>query len=187
MTEERGATLAALRGRRVSIGPVGSGSHALLLQLLKRNEVDQDVGELLALPPQEAADNLLAGEIDAAATLASWDAPVVQQLIDHVLPQNSTQHQSRRRAGERHGRATTSAVDRCRMLGDQIESEFHSKNAKQFISLSRCFRARTELRRSRTIGRFEAKVNDCVRTNCDVEAATLDAFLSRCDQRLALQ
>jgi TRAP transporter TAXI family solute receptor len=74
-------TLAALRGRKVSIGPVGSGSYALLLQLLKRNEVDQDVGELLALPPQEAADKLLAGEIDAAALLASWDAPVVQQLI----------------------------------------------------------------------------------------------------------
>jgi TRAP transporter TAXI family solute receptor len=76
-----GATLAALRGRKVSIGPVGSGSHALLLRLLKLNEVDQDVGELLALPPQEAADKLLAGEIDAAALLASWDAPVVQQLI----------------------------------------------------------------------------------------------------------
>jgi len=58
-----GATLAALRGRKVSIGPVGSGSHALLLKLLKRNDVDQDVGELLALPPQEAADKLLAGEI----------------------------------------------------------------------------------------------------------------------------
>jgi TRAP-type uncharacterized transport system substrate-binding protein len=76
-----GATLAALRGRKVSIGPVGSGSHALLLKLLKRNDVDQDVGELLALPPQEAADKLFAGEIDAAAMLASWDAPVVQQLI----------------------------------------------------------------------------------------------------------
>jgi TRAP transporter TAXI family solute receptor len=76
-----GATLAALRGRKVSIGPVGSGSHALLLQLLRRNEVDQDVGELLRLPPQDAADKLLAGEIDAAALLASWDAPVVQQLI----------------------------------------------------------------------------------------------------------
>jgi TRAP transporter TAXI family solute receptor len=76
-----GGTMAALRGQKVSIGPVGSGSHALLLQLLKRNEIDQDVGKLLALPPQEAADKLLAGEIDAAAMLASWDAPVVQQLI----------------------------------------------------------------------------------------------------------
>jgi TRAP transporter TAXI family solute receptor len=76
-----GETLAALRGRKVSIGPVGSGSHALLLRLLKRNEVDQNVGELLALPPHEAAEKLLAGEIDAAAMLASWDAPVVQQLV----------------------------------------------------------------------------------------------------------
>jgi TRAP transporter TAXI family solute receptor len=76
-----GATLSALRGRKVSIGPVGSGSHALLLRLLKRNEIDQEVGELLALPPEEAADKLLAGEIDAAAMLASWEAPVVQQLI----------------------------------------------------------------------------------------------------------
>src|SRR5947207_7170946 len=76
-----GATLAALRGRKVSIGPVGSGSHALLLKLLKRNDVDQEVGQLLALPPEEAADKLLAGEIDAAAMLASWEAPVVQQLI----------------------------------------------------------------------------------------------------------
>jgi TRAP transporter TAXI family solute receptor len=76
-----GATLAALRGRKVSIGPVGSGSHALLLRLLKLNEMDQEVAELLTLPPQEAADKLLAGEIDAAALLASWDAPVVQQLI----------------------------------------------------------------------------------------------------------
>ena len=39
------------------------------------------MGELLALPPQEAAAKLLAGEIDAAATLASSDAPVVHQLI----------------------------------------------------------------------------------------------------------
>jgi TRAP transporter TAXI family solute receptor len=76
-----GATLAALRGRKVSIGPVGSGSHALLLRLLKLNEIDQEVAELLGLPPQDAADRLLAGEIDAAALLASWDAPVVQQLI----------------------------------------------------------------------------------------------------------
>src|SRR5439155_25922627 len=76
-----GATLAALRGRKVSIGPVGSGSHALLLRMLKRNEIDQEVGELLTLPPHEAADKLLAGEIDAVAMLASWEAPVVQELI----------------------------------------------------------------------------------------------------------
>ena len=31
----------------------------------------------LRSPPQEAADKLLAGEIDAAAMLASWDIPEV--------------------------------------------------------------------------------------------------------------
>ena len=36
---------------------------------------------MLALPPQEAADKLLAGDIDAMAMLASWDAPMVQQLV----------------------------------------------------------------------------------------------------------
>jgi TRAP transporter TAXI family solute receptor len=76
-----GTTLAALRGRKVSIGPVGSGSHALLLALLERNKVAGDAGELLALPPQEAAEKLLAGEIDAAAILGSLNAPVVRQLI----------------------------------------------------------------------------------------------------------
>ena len=45
-----GATLAALRGRKVSIGPVGGGSHALLLRLLKLNEMDQQVAELLLSP-----------------------------------------------------------------------------------------------------------------------------------------
>jgi TRAP transporter TAXI family solute receptor len=74
-------TIASLRGRKISIGPVGSGSHALLLELLKRNEVDEQDGDLLALPPREAAAKLLAGEIDAAALLAAWDAPVVQLLI----------------------------------------------------------------------------------------------------------
>ncbi len=76
-----GETLAALRGRKVSIGPIGSGSHALLLQLLKRNDLDREIGELLALAPHEAAAKLLAGEIDVAAMLSSWDAPVVQELI----------------------------------------------------------------------------------------------------------
>jgi TRAP transporter TAXI family solute receptor len=76
-----GETLAALRGRKVSIGAIGSGSHALRLQLFKRNDLDQEVGELLAFAPHEAADKLLAGEIDVAAMVSSSDAPIVQELI----------------------------------------------------------------------------------------------------------
>ena len=80
-SELQGLTPGALRGRKVSIGPVGSGTRALMLELLKRNGLDQQVGELLALAPEAAADKLLAGEIDVAAFVAQWDAPVVQRLI----------------------------------------------------------------------------------------------------------
>jgi TRAP-type uncharacterized transport system substrate-binding protein len=80
-SEVRDLTPSALRGRKVSIGPVGSGTHALLFELLKRNELDQQVGELLAFEPQAAADELLAGRIDVAAFVAQWGSPVVRQLI----------------------------------------------------------------------------------------------------------
>jgi TRAP-type uncharacterized transport system substrate-binding protein len=70
-----------LRNGKISVGPVGSGSRALSLELLKRTGFDQKVGELLALSPQAAADKLLAGEIDAALILNSLDSPTVQRLI----------------------------------------------------------------------------------------------------------
>src|ERR1700730_8570368 len=70
-----------LRGLKVSIGPLGSGTRMLSLELLKRNGLDQQVSGLLALTPQAAADKLLAAEIDAAFILASWDAPAVQRLV----------------------------------------------------------------------------------------------------------
>ena len=79
-SEVRDLTPSALRGRKISIGPIGSGTHALLFKLFKRNELDQQV-ELLALEPQTAADELLAGRIDVAAFVAQWDSPIVRQLI----------------------------------------------------------------------------------------------------------
>ena len=80
-SELPGLTPEGLRGRKVSIGPTGSGTRILSLELLKRSGLDQQVGELLALEPQAAADKLLAGEIDVAAISASWDAPTVRRLI----------------------------------------------------------------------------------------------------------
>jgi hypothetical protein len=54
---------------------------ALSLQLLKKaGIVDDQVSELLPLPPKVAREKLLAGEIDVAF-MASWDSPVVQQLL----------------------------------------------------------------------------------------------------------
>ena len=76
-----GLTPNDLRGRKVSIGPEGSGTRTLLLELFKRNGLDREVGELLPLEPERAADALLAGQIDAAAFIAQWDSPAVRRLI----------------------------------------------------------------------------------------------------------
>jgi TRAP-type uncharacterized transport system substrate-binding protein len=69
-----------LLGRNVSIGPEGSGTRALTLQLIKRIGTEGRFKQL-ALAPRAAAGELLAGEIDVAFIMTSWDSPVVQQLL----------------------------------------------------------------------------------------------------------
>jgi TRAP-type uncharacterized transport system substrate-binding protein len=70
-----------LRGQKISIGPEGSGTRALTLQLLKRTGMEAQAGEVLGLEPSEAAEKLLAGEIDMAFIMTPWGSPVVQQLL----------------------------------------------------------------------------------------------------------
>lgn len=80
--EYRGKKLQALRGKKISIGPEGSGGRELALKLLTRNRIDQSYADLLSLTPQEAGEKLIRGEIDAAIMLTSWDAPIVQSLLN---------------------------------------------------------------------------------------------------------
>ncbi|MFZ0425097.1 MAG: TAXI family TRAP transporter solute-binding subunit [Xanthobacteraceae bacterium] len=79
---EIGAGMQALRGRRVSIGPEGSGARALALELIRKTRFDTIVGEFSGLTLEDAATKLIAGDIDAAFIVASWDSPVVQRLIN---------------------------------------------------------------------------------------------------------
>ncbi len=76
-----GEDIHRLGGRRVSIGPVGSGTHALALELTKRTRVDTIVREFLTLAPEVAAEKLIAGDIDVAFIITAWDSPVVQRLV----------------------------------------------------------------------------------------------------------
>jgi TRAP-type uncharacterized transport system substrate-binding protein len=78
---EIGEGIQALRGRRLSIGPEGSGGRALALELVKRTKIDSIIGELLGFTPQVAAEKLIAGDIDGAFIVTAWDSPVVQRLI----------------------------------------------------------------------------------------------------------
>jgi TRAP-type uncharacterized transport system substrate-binding protein len=66
---------------RVSIGPVGSATRPLALQLLTLVGADTKRLQLLDYRPDEAARRLIGGEIQVAILLAAWESPNVQQLL----------------------------------------------------------------------------------------------------------
>jgi TRAP-type uncharacterized transport system substrate-binding protein len=81
---KRGVTgkgLGGLRGKTVAVGPDGSGTQKLVIELLQRHGIDGKVSRLLPLTTAEGRDRLLAGTIDAAFMVVSWDAPDVQKLL----------------------------------------------------------------------------------------------------------
>ncbi len=58
--------LVQLRGKRIAIGPEGSGTHALAMKFLVANGMDKDPTPLLDLDGDDAAEALKQGKIDAA-------------------------------------------------------------------------------------------------------------------------
>jgi TRAP transporter TAXI family solute receptor len=71
-----------LRGKRIAIGPEGSGSRSLAKTFLALNGIDEGLLQLLPLAAAEAGEALLHGEIDGAAMVASWDTAIVRRLLD---------------------------------------------------------------------------------------------------------
>ena len=78
---DREFDLKGLRGRRISIGPEGSGTRAVSLELLAKNGIAGHNADLLPLTFQAGSEKLLTGEIDAMFVLAAWDSPVVRRLL----------------------------------------------------------------------------------------------------------
>ena len=76
-----GKKLERLRGKRVSIGPEGSGTRDIALKIFARVGIDPGVAEFLPLPPEVAGEKLLEGQIDAAVMVAAWESPVVRRLL----------------------------------------------------------------------------------------------------------
>ncbi|MCB1786792.1 MAG: ABC transporter substrate-binding protein [Gammaproteobacteria bacterium] len=71
-----------LVGRRIAVGPEGSGTRALVGRLLRDNGVE-DAGNWQALGGQSAADALLAGEVDGAFFVTSAQNPLIGRLLKH--------------------------------------------------------------------------------------------------------
>jgi hypothetical protein len=76
--------LSALRGKRLAIGPEGSGARVLALKILKANELDGPPTVLLDLGGEQAAAALIAGKIDAAFLMGDSATPQVMRSLRAV-------------------------------------------------------------------------------------------------------
>lgn len=70
-----------LKGKRVAIGPEGSGTRHLSLSILKPSGVDETSATLLPTTGKDAADALVAGTLDAVFLALAPQAPVIQSLM----------------------------------------------------------------------------------------------------------
>ena len=73
--------LSQLKGKRLALGPEGSGTRALALTLLKANESDGPPTVLLPLAGEEAARALASGEVDAAFLMGDSATPRVMRSL----------------------------------------------------------------------------------------------------------
>jgi TRAP transporter TAXI family solute receptor len=73
--------LSQLEGKRISIGPEGSGIRKLALQLLAANDAADQPTVLRDLATADAAQALLRHEIDGVFVIAGPDSAVVQTLL----------------------------------------------------------------------------------------------------------
>jgi TRAP-type uncharacterized transport system substrate-binding protein len=79
--QRRGSEGTVRPGARISIGPEGSGTRAMMKKLQGLLGPSAQRHEWLALPPDRAAEELQAGRIDAMALVASWESPLVHRLL----------------------------------------------------------------------------------------------------------
>lgn len=79
--EREWTLLLDLADKRVAIGPEGSGTRALALALAEASKLTGRAKSFLPLGGSEAADALVAGEIDAAMFVAGVEAGAVQRLL----------------------------------------------------------------------------------------------------------
>jgi TRAP transporter TAXI family solute receptor len=70
-----------LRGRRVAVGPQGSGTRPLALQVISLAGLNSRNTAFLEIDANEAADALTRGRIDAAMMIADTNSPQVARLL----------------------------------------------------------------------------------------------------------
>ncbi|XXF76187.1 TAXI family TRAP transporter solute-binding subunit [Myxococcaceae bacterium GXIMD 01537] len=72
--------LRGLKGRRIAVGPVDSGTHTLATTLLKANGVDEAPTELVPLERDAAIEQLKQGQVDAIFLISPAESPAIARL-----------------------------------------------------------------------------------------------------------
>ena len=70
-----------LKRLRLAVGPEGSGSKVLTLQMLDLNGINENNSRILSYDSQKAADLLMTGQIDMAVFVSSYHSKYIQQLF----------------------------------------------------------------------------------------------------------
>ena len=73
--------LSELKGKKIAVGEIGSGTLVLATELLRLSKVTKDNATLLNTKKDEAVAALLAGEIDAVVLAFAPEAPALQELL----------------------------------------------------------------------------------------------------------
>jgi len=73
--------VAQLQGKKLAVGPEGSGTRKLVLQILAANDMGKDSKNLAPLAGDEVVEALKQGEVDAAFVIAGSDSSVVRKLL----------------------------------------------------------------------------------------------------------
>jgi len=80
--DEEVTMVSEFRGRKIAVGPKGSGTEAVAMSILAENGITPANSELVYLPPAEAAAALEAGGVDVMFLVASVEAELVRRLLD---------------------------------------------------------------------------------------------------------
>ena len=70
-----------LKGLRLAVGPVGSGTRMLAETLLRDNALEGGAVTVLAVDGREAVEALKTGEVDAAFFVLGADSPLIEELV----------------------------------------------------------------------------------------------------------
>ena len=74
--------LRGLRGRRLAVGPEGSGTRAVALALLAANGVNETTAHLLLVTGLDAVQALRRGAVDTVLLVAAPGSPTVKEMFD---------------------------------------------------------------------------------------------------------